>query len=275
MPGLVALWDGSAEYLQGLVLGCGGEGKVAGVGQQLLALHNLVDLVLGGLVLVFCASLSQCHGHRRRRPPTLAGMGLIDDDGELAAPVLVADGVQDEGKLLDSGDGYSLAPLKERSEVAGGLGMAHDGADLGELLDRVPYLLVQHPPVRDDDHGVEDGRIVLLQSYQLVGEPRDGVGLAAARRVLDQILGTDSPTGCVGQQSAHHVQLVIAGPYLLSPLSARLVVPAFHDLGVVLDDVGQAVAGDDMLPEIIGLEAVGVGRVARAVVPPLVEGQEP
>ena len=35
------------------------------------------------------------------------------------------------------------------------------------------------------------------------------------------------------------------------------------------------VAGEDALPEVVGLEAVRVGRIARAVVPALVEGQEP
>ena len=61
-------------------------------------------------------------------------MGLVDDDGELAASVLVADGVQDEGKLLHRGDDDALALLEQPPQVAGGLGMAHDGADLGELL---------------------------------------------------------------------------------------------------------------------------------------------
>ena len=153
--------------------------------------------------------------------------------------------------------------------------MADNGADLGELLDGVPYLLVQYLAVRDDDHGIEDDRVVPLQPYQLVGQPSDGVGLAAAGRVLDQVLGADAPAGSVGQQSAHHVQLVVAGPYLLSPLASGLVVPRLHDLGVVLDDVGQPVAGEDLLPEVVGLEAVGVRRIARAVVPSPVEGQEP
>ena len=37
----------------------------------------------------------------------------------------------------------------------------------------------------------------------------------------------------------------------------------------------QAVACEDLLPEVVGLESVWVRRVARAVVPPPVEGQEP
>ena len=159
--------------------------------------------------------------------------------------------------------------------MARGISVTHDGADLGELFDGVPNLLVQHPAVRDDDHGVEDGRVISLQSYQLVGQPRDGVGLATARRVLNQILRACSPTGCIGQQPPHHVQLVIAGPYLLPPLAARLVVLALHYLCVVLDDVRQPFTGEHLLPEIVGLETVGIGGVARAVIPSLVEGQEP
>ena len=46
-------------------------------------------------------------------------------------------------------------------------------------------------------------------------------------------------------------------------------------LSVVLDYVRQPVAGEHPLPQVVGLEAVGVRRVAGAVVPALVEGQEP
>ena len=49
----------------------------------------------------------------------------------------------------------------------------------------------------------------------------------------------------------------------------------FDDLGEVFDDVGQAVAGENFLPEVIGLEAIGVGWIAPAVIPALVEWQEP
>ena len=96
--------------------------------------------------------------------------------------------------------------------MARALGVAHDGADLGELLDGVPDLLVQQPPVGDHDHRIEERLAVPLQPDELVAQPGDGVGLAAARRVLDQILGADSPTGHVRQQLAHHVELVVAGP---------------------------------------------------------------
>ena len=45
-------------------------------------------------------------------------------------------------------------------------------------------------------------------------------------------------------------------------------------MGVVLDDVRQARAGQHFAPQILGLEAVRVGRVARPVVSVTVEGQE-
>ena len=152
---------------------------------------------------------------------------------------------------------------------------AHRRAHLGELLDRVPDLLVEDAPVGDDDDRVEDRRIVLRQADQLVGEPGDGVGLAAARRVLDQVaLARAVPAG-VGQELAHHVELVEARPDLHRLLAAGLLVLRLDDLGVVLEDVGQAVAGEDALPQVVGLEAVRVGRIARAVVPAQVEGQEP
>ena len=202
-------------------------------------------------------------------------MGLVDDHGELAAPVLVADGVEDERELLDRGDDDPLSLLEQLAEMAGVLGMAHDGADLGELPDGVPDLLVQQPPVGDDEGGVKDDLIVPFQPCELVGQPGNGVGLAAASRVLDQVPAADSFAGHVIKQPSHHVELVVAGPYLLPLPVAGLVVPRLQKLGVVLDDVGEPAAGEDLLPQVVGLEAVRVRRIAGAVVPPPVEGQEP
>ena len=42
--------------------------------------------------------------------------------------------------------------------------MADDGADLGELLDGVPYLPVQYLPVGNDDGRIEERFAVLLQA---------------------------------------------------------------------------------------------------------------
>ena len=48
-----------AEDLQRLVLGRGGEGKVARVREELPRGHDAVDLVLGGLVLLLGARLGE------------------------------------------------------------------------------------------------------------------------------------------------------------------------------------------------------------------------
>ena len=87
--------------------------------------------------------------------------------------VLVADGIEDEGELLDGRDDDPLALVEQRAEMARALGMAHDGADLSEVLDSVLDLLVQHPPVGDDDHRIEEGLAFPLQPDELVGQPGD------------------------------------------------------------------------------------------------------
>ena len=49
-----------------------------------------------------------------------------------------------------------------------------------KLPDRVTYLLIQDLPICDDDDRIEEGTAVLLEPDELVGEPRDGVRLAAS-----------------------------------------------------------------------------------------------
>ena len=150
--------------------------------------------------------------------------------------------------------------------------MADGGPDLGELPDRVADLLVEEASVGDDDDGVEHPCVVLPESDQLVGEPGDGVGLPAAGRMLDEISLPGAVPARIGQEPPHHVELVVARPDLLLPLLARLLILGLNDLRIVLQDVGQSVAGEQARPEIVGLEAVRIRRVAGAVVPTLVEG---
>ena len=101
-----------AEDFQGLVLGRGRKGEVAGVGEQLAQLHQTVDLILIGLLLALLA-------------------------------------------------------------------------DLGGLFDGVANLLVENPPVGDHDDRIKDRSGVFCQPDQLMGQPGNGIALAAARRVLD------------------------------------------------------------------------------------------
>ena len=130
-------------------------------------------------------------------------------------------------------------------------------------------------PVGDDDDRVEGRGAVPGQPDQLVGQPGDGVALAASGRVLDQVTTARAVVTCVGQQAAHHVELMVARPDLGPLPPARLLVLRLHHLGVVLQDVGQALPAQHLPPQVAGLDAAGVGRVAGAVVPAAVEGQEP
>ncbi len=106
-------------------------------------------------------------------------------------------------------------------------------------------------------------------------EPGDGVRLAAARRVLDQVAPT-RPVGVhIGQRLPHHAKLVVARPHLPAVLPAAARILLLDDLRVVLKDVCQARRREHLFPEVVSLEAVRIGRVAGAVVVSLVEGQEP
>ena len=186
-----------------------------------------------------------------------------------------ADLLTNEGKFLDRRDDDLLALLDEPAQIARSLGVPHGRPHLGVLPDRVADLLVQYASVGDDDDRVEDQRAVLLQRNQLMGQPGDREALAAARRVLDQIALARPVLAGVGQESAHHLELLVPGPDLDFLLLPRLRVRGRQHLGVVLQDVGQALPGEDFAPQILRPEAVQVGRIAGPAQPTAVEGQEP
>ena len=96
--------------------------------------------------------------------------------------------------------------------------------------------------VGDDDDRVEDRRVVRCAgrsagararrwSSTCRSRPSAGSGSASRRRALR-----------VGEQLAHDVELVVAREDLLRRLLAGLRVLLLDDLGVVLEDVGQALA---------------------------------
>ena len=114
-------------------------------------------------------------------------MGLVDDDGEAPPALLVADLIEDEGEFLDRRNDDLLAGRDEAAQVAGARGMAHCRADLGVLLDGVADLLVEDAPIGNHDDRVEDLGAVSREPDQLMRQPGDGVALAAARRVMDQV----------------------------------------------------------------------------------------
>ena len=208
-------------------------------------------------------------------------MRLVDDDGEGPA-ALDGDLVEDEGKFLHRRDDDLPALFDEPAQVARALGVPDGRADLHELPDRGLDLVVEQAPVGDHDHRVENlpvGLIrriaVALQADQLVRQPGDRIRLAATRRVLDQVTPALSMGTHIGQRLAHKPKLVIARPDLPALLPARARILLLDDLRVILEDVGQTRGGEHLLPEVGGLQAVRVGRVAGAVVVTLVERQEP
>ena len=150
-----------SEQLERFVLRRGGEGEVAGIVQEPVALDDAVDLVLEGVVVVRVSGVPEGGRHGAGGAAALAGVGLVDDDGELAAAVFVADGTVDDDELLDRGDDDLLALGDVLAQLGRGLSVGDCAPDLGEGLDGVVDLLVQHPAVGDDDDGVEDDLRVL------------------------------------------------------------------------------------------------------------------
>ena len=213
--------------------------------------------------------------HACRRLAALAGVGLVDDDREGVSAVGVADLLVDERELLHRGDDDLLAGLDGRPQLGGGPHVGDRRTDLGELPDGGVELAVEVHPVGHHEDRVEDPLAVVFEADQLVGQPGDRVRLAAARRVLDEVAPPGTVRRAVGQQPPDHVELVVAGEDRLGLLLAGPQVLLGDDLGVVLDDVGQAGRGEDLLPEVVGLQSAGVGRVSGAVVVAPVEGQEP
>ena len=93
--------------------------------------------------------------------------------------------------------------------------------------------------------------------------------------MLDQVALARAPFGGVGAQRPHNVELVIAREYWLARGDPAARIAFFDDACEVFDDVGQAAFGQHLTPEVIGLDAARILRVAGAVVPSAIERQEP
>lgn len=92
--------------------------------------------------------------------------------------------------------------------------------------------------------------------------------------MLDQVGLADAILFGISQDAAHHVQLVVTGEEQRLALLARLLVFLDGELGELLDDVGQAAARQNIVPEVGRFVAFRIDRVALAEVKPLVERQE-
>ena len=128
-----------------------------------------------------------------------------------------------------------------------------------ELVDRVLQLLVEHAAVGNDHDRIEDHLVlVVVQAGEPVSEPGDGVALAAAGRVHDQVvvpgllvlaaaseLPHRSRAGGSAGRSSFSFLTFFPSDFLLDDLQV-------HEPG---EDVEQAVALPDLLPQVGGLVA--------------------
>ena len=99
-----------------------------------------------------------------------------------------------EGEFLQRGDNHRHAVFERFGKLTRALvNLLNNAAFVLELVDRVLKLLVEHHAVGHHDHTVEDPFIGgVMQRRKAVGEPADGVALAAAGGVLDQIVLPDA-----------------------------------------------------------------------------------
>ncbi len=252
----------------------GSERKVAGVLAHLALVHRRQNLVLHihrlGTVLASQSFIDLVSSHTR-----LGRVCLVDDDGEFAVRQL-PDAIHDERELLHRGDDDPLAKLKVVFQLLRTLAVRNDVLGFGEQLDVVLELGVEHAPVCHHHHGIKQIRgargVILL--HQLICQPCDGVGLTRACRMLNQV-GLAHPFLLgIRQNAAHHVELVIAGEEQCLPLLSGLFVLLNRELGELLNDVGQAAARENVLPQVRRLVPVRIDRVALPVFEAFVERQK-
>ena len=219
--------------------------------------------------------VAQCLRHRRSRAPTLAGMRFVNNDGESAPPMICANLVQNKWKLLHSRDNNFLTFVDKVPQIARSFGMPDSRAHLRELPDGIIDLPVQKNPISYDNHRVKNRLTTLFQPDEPVRQPGDGIGFPAPRRMLNEIALPRSVFSSIRQQLPHHIQLVIARPDLRPRLAPGLCMGRFHQQSIIFDNIGQTLPGQNLLPQIIGLETIGIGRIASTVIPTLIKRQEP
>ena len=68
---------------------------------------------------------------------------------------------------------------------------------------------------------------------------------------------------------------MIARPDLRLRLAPGLHIGRFHQQGIILNNIGQTLPRQNLLPQIIGLETIGIDRITRTVIPTLIKRQKP
>src|SRR6266436_4816142 len=93
--------------------------------------------------------------------------------------------------------------------------------------------------------------------------------------MLDEVALAGAPFLSVRQQLTHYVELMESREDLLRGLPTAPVVRLFNHLRIIFEDVGEVPLGENLLPQIVGLQAMGIRRIASTIIPALVERQEP
>ena len=209
--------------------------------------------------------------------PSLGAVGLVDDDG-IPAGRQLADLLGHERELLERGDDDGRGGRQGLGQLAGvDVDLPDHPLPVLELVDRVLELLVEDEAVGDDDHRIEDLFVRgVVKRSQPVGQPRDGVALAAPGRVLDEAVVADARRPGIVDEPSHRVELVVPredhGLFLDLPVAGLLLLDL--EMDEPGEDVEQAVPVPHLLPEVRGLVPPGVFGIARARAVAQVEGQE-
>ena len=222
----------------------------------------------------------------------LGTVGFVDDDGATPGGERprarrsaflghLEQLARDEREFLHRGDDHRNGVLEGLGELSRAfVDPLHDAALVFELIDGVLKLLVEHDAIGDHDHAVKDplvGRIV--QGSEPMRQPTDGVALAAARRMFDEVVVPHALAAGGVHQHAHRLELVVAGEdHGLRLDLAALIVAFLVDLQVdeTGEEVEQAVALQHLFPQVC--RSVGparwIGRVSGCSGGTLVEGKK-
>ncbi|KFB74180.1 MAG: hypothetical protein AW09_000540 [Candidatus Accumulibacter phosphatis] len=290
----------AAEDRQRLVFGRGGEGEKAHVRLMAPLGHGEEQALQLNFAFLFCHLLRLAAQIRaaeyalefRRRLARLRAVRLVDDHrvlarGQMALAAFAALLAQPgqlpghERKLLQRGDDDRHAGFQRLGELARILvDLLHHALAVVELVNGVLQLTVQHHPVGDDHHAVEQPLVAfVVQAGQAVRQPGNRIALAAAGRMLDQIVMSHTFAGSGCHHLAHRLQLVIAreDQAFLANLPAVVGRLLLHiEMQKAGEQVEQAVALQDLFPHVrrLVVARIKVGRVAGSALHAPVEGQE-
>ena len=279
----------AAEHGKGLVLRRGSEGEEAQVrlpaalGHAAEQLLHVFPAFLGrALCGFFPQPLAAQHFLEIGGGlAALRAVRLVDDDGASsggkgsgAVRSTVLGHLEqlpgDEREFLQGSDDDRHRALERFGKLPRGpVNALYDPALVLELVDRVLELLIEHNAVRDHDHAVEDALVGgVVQGREPMGKPSDGVALAAAGGVLDEVVVSRALPARSAHEQTHRLELMVAGEDhgLRLDLVAPLVTLHFdlqvHEAG---ENVEQTVALQHLFPQKGRAVAAagGIGWIAR------------